>query len=384
MDIYKVLDLLERVESEVSSLYKKLHDDHQLNKEAADFFLELHFEEESHVQLVQMERRIIQAAPKVFKEIQINLSEINSLLETVANLRNMKLDLPALIGRIYAVECSQSEKYLINALQDANDELREFLVQMSSTFNAHAEKVAAFAAKIGVQIEEIENRYLRKTRVGYGEQILINESEAAKGVDVSEGGMFFLSGRPFQNGDRVSVQFPVSGTSIAADAVVQYLISGVGAGVRFMNIREKDLALIRRYVTQRIEEKGLDKQKKLLLVGFAHEAGRDVRFYSQELIGGDYKVIEISSFEEAVSSLRKGVDISCIILMIENNADPNYYLLQFLPTVDRYKNIPVVVITNNQQKEFREALLRLGVIKQLARSTTTPKRLREEVAVITG
>jgi len=384
MDIYKVLDLIERVESELSSLYKKLHDDQRLNKEAADFFLGLHFEEESHIQLIHMERRIIQAAPKVFKEIQINLSEINSLLETVANLRNTKLELPVLIGRIYAIECSQAEKYLINALQDANDELRDFLTQMSATFDAHAEKVAAFAVKIGVQIEAIENRYLRKARVGYGEQVLINRSESVKGVDLSEGGMFLLSGRLFQAGDRISMQFPVSETPIAADAVVQYLISGVGVGVRFINIRARELELIRKYVAQRIEEKGLAKQKRLLLVGSARETGRDVRFYSQELIGGGYKVIDISSFEEAVSSLRKDMDISCIILMIESNADSNYFLLQFLPTMDRYKNIPVVVITNNQQKEFREALLRFGVIKQLARSTTSPKRLLEEVNTITA
>jgi CheY-like chemotaxis protein len=384
MDIYKLLDLLERVETNVSALYKKLQEDHYLNKEAADFFLGMHFEEESHVQFIRMERRIIQAAPKVFKDTQVNLSEINSLLENVANLKTGKLELPALLGRVYGIESSQAEKYLIDALKDSNDELRDFLIQLSATFDTHAEKVSAFARKIGVQIEKIENRHLRKARVGYGEKVLVNRSESVKGVDISERGMFLLTPRIFRTGESISVQFSVLQNSITADAVVQYMIEAVGIGIQFTGLQEREQELISGYVAQRIEEQGLDKQKRLLLVGNAREAGLDVRFYVHELISAGYKVVDISGFEDAVSSLRKGMDLSCIILAIESDTDPNYFLLRFLPTVDRYRNVPVIVMTNNPPKELREALIRSGVLRLLTRSTTSPKRLTEEVNSVTA
>ena len=38
MDIYKVLTLLEKLEGDFSGLYKQLHEEYRLNKEAARFF----------------------------------------------------------------------------------------------------------------------------------------------------------------------------------------------------------------------------------------------------------------------------------------------------------------------------------------------------------
>ena len=384
MDIYKLLDLLEKVESEISDLYKRLHEKYKLNKDAAEFFQNLHMEEESHVQIIRMERRIIQSAPKVFREAHVNLSEINSILENIANLKTVKLDLPELIGRIYGLESSPAEKYLIEALKESNDELRDFLIQLSSSFDTHAEKVVVFAQKLGVQIEDIQNRYLRKARVGYGEKVFLNQSLAVKGVDISEGGMFLLTGRTFTVGQHLSVQFMVQQVSVTTDAVVQFVIAEVGMGIRFENIQDSDRELIGRYVSGRIEEKGLEKHKRILLVGNSRFGGRDLLNYVNELIGTGSKVLDISAFEDAVNSLRKGLDLSCIILTIENDLDANYFLLQFLPTMDNYKAVPVVVITNNQHKEFRELLLRNGVKSLLVRSTTSPKRLAEVVSTITA
>lgn len=384
MDVYKLLDLLEKVETEMSGLYKKLHEDHKLNKEAAEFFMDLHREEESHVQIIRMERRIIQSAPKAFKEAQVNLSEVDSILENAANLKKVKLELSDLIGRIYGIESSPAEKYLIDALKDSNDGLRDFLVQLSATFDTRAEKVAAFANKLGVQIEDIQNRHQRKARVGYGEKVLINLSLPVKAVDISEGGMFLLSGRTFGAGDHVTVQFPVLDVLIIADAVVQFMIEPVGMGIRFVALREKDRELISRYVAQRVEERGLERDKRLLVVGSARSGGLDLLNYAHELISEGYKVIDISGFEEATSSLRKGMDLSCIVLSIDSNGDPNYFLLQFLPSIERYNDVPVVVLTGNRQKEFRDLLDRSGVKKILLRSSTPPRRLAEEVSAVIG
>jgi CheY-like chemotaxis protein len=132
-------------------------------------------------------------------------------------------------------------------------------------------------------------------------------------------------------------------------------------------------------VTQQIEGKGLEKQKRILLVGSPRLAGGDVRIYVTSLLGAGYKVVDVSGFDETLNFLRKGVELSCIILSIESETDANYYLLQFLPTMDRYRNLPVLAVTNNQKKEFREMLIRKGVKKLLDRPYTSPKRMTEEV-----
>lgn len=385
MDFYKLLDLLEKVEKEISGLYKKLHEDHKLNKDAAQFFLGLHREEESQVQSIRTEQRVIRSAPKEFKGARVNLSEINCILENVANLKKAKPELPELIRRIYGIESSPAKKNVIEALKDSNEELRDFLVQLGARFDTQAEKVAAFANKAGVQIEGLQNLCRRKARVGYGEKVLINKSLPVKAVDISEGGMFLQSGRTFRVSDLVSVQFPILNVPVTTDAVVRYMIEPVGMGVSFTALQKKDQELICGYVSQRVEETGLERNKRLLLVGNVRNAGLDLRNYAHELIGEGYQVIDISRYEDAVHSLRKGMEVSCIVLSIDSHSDPNYCLLQFLSSSDQHKNVPVLVMTGNQQKEFPELLLiRSGVKKILHRSSTSSRQLMQEISAVTG
>jgi CheY-like chemotaxis protein len=50
--------------------------------------------------------------------------------------------------------------------------------------------------------------------------------------------------------------------------------------------------------------------------------------------------------------------------------------------LDHYRNVPVLAVTNNQKKEFREMLIRKGVKKLLDRPSTSPKRMTEEVNAV--
>ena len=379
MDIYKAFDLLERVERQMADLYKLLREEHKLNREVFSLFTILHLEEESHVQLIRMERRIVQSSPRVFTNVRINLSEVSSVLETIENLKTAKLPLPDLLGRLYSLESSPAEKYLIEALMDTNDELREFLTQMSGTFSAHAEKIAAFARGLGIEVESVENRFLRKARVGYAESVLVNGTIRGRGVDISEGGLFVMTGRPLRTGDEVPVEFPVLDVPIRATAVVQYGIENVGVGLRFTAIEDTDRDLIRKYVDARIEEKGPEQQKRALLVGHALQSGRDTRIYLLELVAAGYKVVDVAGFEDTVAILNKRSDFSCLVFVIDAETDINYYLLHLLATMDFYRSVPVLVMTNNTNKDFRETLVRKGARKILVRNTTSPKRLTEEV-----
>jgi CheY-like chemotaxis protein len=382
MDIYKVLDLLERVEGQMGELYKQLREEHKLNKEASSFFSVLQLEEESHVQLIRMERRIVQASPKAFGDVSINLSEINSHIENMKSLKTARLKLPELLGRIYGLESSPAEKYLVDALKDTNEDLSELLVQLSGTFKVHAEKVAEFARTLGVEIEAVQDRFLRKARVGYSEGVTINETIQARGVDISEAGLFVLTRRTFPPGTIVRVQFRVHEVPITADAAVQYVIENVGMGLSFALIQDRDRERITQYVERRIEEIGPEKQKRVLLVGNATQAGKDMHIYRHALLDTGCKVVDVAGFEDSVNILERGANFSCIVLLIESETDPNYHLLHLISARDHYRNVPLFVLTNNNEKSFRETVLRKGATKLLMRITTSPKRLTEEVNAV--
>lgn len=379
MEIHKTLDLLERVEREISDLYESLQQEHRMNKEVAAFFQELYLEEQSHIQIIRMERRIVQGAPKAFSDVQINLSEINSLLENILSLKTAKLSLPELIGRVYAIESNPAEKYLIDALKDTNDDLRDFLLQLGDTFSAHADKVAIFARKLGVQLEDIQNRYLRKARVSFENNVLINQSLNVRGVDISEGGLFVLTGKTFPLKDKLAVQFTVGQTAISAETTVQFVIEDVGMGLMFTSISDSDTAVIKQYVAAQIEAKGVEKHQRVLLVGSSQLPGRDMRSYMHALLGAGYKVVDLSGFEDAANFLRKGPTLSCIIIAVDSDTDANYYLLSSLSLIERYQHTPLMVLTNSASAEFKAALRRKGVAKLLTRISTTPRTMADEI-----
>jgi len=385
MDIFKMLDLLEKVESAFSDLYKKLHETYQGNEKASLFFSNLHMEEEHHVQIVRMERRIVQATPKAFSEPYVNLSELNNILEKATSLKEATLELPDLIRQIYDMEKSSAENYLVVALQDTNDDIREFLLNLGGTFAVHRDKIVDFAASLGVQIEDALDTPLRKARIGFSEGVMINKTMTVRSVDISEGGMFLLTGRSFPLDESVLLQFNVLQATISVKAVVQFNITGTGMGVKFTDLAESDRDLIKRYITQRLEEKGSEKVKRVLLVGSdMTTAQENTRIYMNSLLGAGYRIMDISGFEETVNALMKGIDLSCAIIGIETETDTNYYILHYISTQDRYKYLPVLVLTNSQDKQFREKLVRRGTIKLLSRITTSPRRLTDEVKALIG
>lgn len=53
-------------------------------------------------------------------------------------------------------------------------------------------------------------------------------------------------------------------------------------------------------------------------------------------------------------------------------------------TLEQYKNLPVLILTNTQDKLFREKLVMQGRAKLLSKLTTSPKRLIEEVKAVVG
>ncbi len=382
MRISKLLDLLERVESEMASFYYHQYENHLEYKQVADFFLSMHQEENSHVQFVRMERRIMESAPKVFKEARINLSEINATLKKIAWLKTADLSFTELVNHIYHFENSEAERYWITALKDTNPELRNFLMQLSVGFGAHADKVAGFARSVAVELKPAENDFRGHTRVGYKETVLINGTRSAKGVDMSEGGMFLMSDGAFAPGESITVQFPLEERFLTLTAVIQYELEAVGIGIQFSGLETEDRDAIRRYVARNILEPAPNTKKRVLLVGGRLSPNCNVQYFSHALTYAGHKAIAISTIPDALSALRKGMDLSCLVLMVEAVADPSFFLLRFVRSVAHYQDLPVIAVAGLQEKGLREALTSQGVNVQLDVSIATPKRLLEEIEKI--
>jgi CheY-like chemotaxis protein len=157
------------------------------------------------------------------------------------------------------------------------------------------------------------------------------------------------------------------------------VVEDAGIGVLFTDLPDADRHLITQFVEKRLEARGPDSQKHLLLVGNRRLHARNISIYMNELLGAGYKVMEVSGIDETLDFLRKRRDMDCAIIALDTETDLNYFVLNFLRSIDIYRNLPVLVVTHSQNSEFREDLMHRGVIKILDRISTSPKRLVEEV-----
>jgi CheY-like chemotaxis protein len=379
MEILKALELFEKLECKMADMYLKLHEENKINKELSEFFYNMYLEEVAHAQLIRMERRIVQSSPKEFAEPNINLPEVHLLMDEIDCLMKHTLPMIRLIDKLYTIECLLSETHFYDAIKDSNPDLQEFLMQLGDTSAAHIEKIAAFAVRHGVKTEAIQNRRMRKPRVSYTERVEINGEIAVKGVDLSEGGMFLLTGREYPAGVIIDLEFPVLQEIVAVKATVQFSIESVGMGVRFVELPNDAHQAIMRYV---VNHNALATTERLPLLFVSVDAGsapHHSRMYMNHFVGAGHRVIEISNFEEALHLLRRGTEVSCIIITIEAEDDKNDKLLTYLRSNDRYRRVPVFVLTGNAHPDFRKNLIRRGATKILNRLTSSPKRIVEEI-----
>ncbi len=379
MDIYKALDVIEKIGKEVSDLYRWLHEEFRHHKEASALFDGLHMKKEACLQLIQMERRIVRASPREFRDAQIDASEAHRLLENIANLKAQRPELPELIKRIHAIEHNAASNYLFDAMKAANDDLHDFLGSLSRSYNGQETEIEDFAQAQGIELTAGEERHLRSARVGFTDPVRINGQLGVRGVDISEGGMFLLTGRSVPAGAALSLQFSVMQRPIAAKAVVQFCIEQVGMGIRFTELADDDRQAIAAYVARRIEGNMLAQERRVLLVGSHRLRGPDMRVYINALVADGFKVVDISDFDDALVVLRKGLDLSCVILSLNSNEEANFSLIPYLQSKERYRHLPVLAVTGNHSDRYPDTLVQAGVYKVLARHATSPRRLLDEV-----
>ena len=85
-----------------------------------------------------------------------------------------------------------------------------------------------------------------------------------------------------------------------------------------------------------------------------------------------------------MNALRKGMVLSCVVIAFETESDANYNILHYLATLNAYKNVPVLVLINSQDQQFRAKLAKRTGVTLLNGLTTSPKRLVEEVKALIG
>ena len=213
-------------------------------------------------------------------------------------------------------------------------------------------------------------------RVPYTDNVLINGSILVKGIDISEGGIYVHTGRKFAIGDIVRISFRLAATDLDLMAQVMSCQESIGMGLKFLNLSP----FARKAATDYIAESG-EKTKTTVLIVEDNEAGR--RMNKSKLVLDGFGVMEAANGVEALKALQDSVP-DLIVLDLYMEGMDGFKVLSFLRADERYKNIPVMVLSARGEKAEIEKAMAMGANAFLVKMMTSPIKLSEAVKKMAG
>ncbi len=262
MDALKALELIEQLETSLYEMYGRLRGMYAEDATLHALFSQLATEEMNHANLAKMQKTVVAAAPGEFADVDVNFSDLRSAMNRVAVVRSMPREkLAEILVQCYLIESSLVEQYVVVSLRSSNKDMSTLLDILSDGFRDHQTALAAWTKEMGGDFNKTE-ALRSQPRVTFPVDTTINDSISAKGVDISESGIFLRTSQAFREGDIIRVTFPIMNSRATVKAKVRYSAPNAGIGLAFSEISDKDQHLIRQYVDSCLEKQAEDMRKK--------------------------------------------------------------------------------------------------------------------------
>lgn len=250
MEALKALEVIEKLESDLCTMYEMLQRTFKDDRDLCDLFSQLNAEERNHANMARMQKNIVRAKPGDFGEVSLNFTEIRQTMDSIDVVRAIPRDkVSEILLQCYLIESSLVEQYVVTALRESNEEIKQLLEMLGQGFRDHLARLASRVQASGGDITNLET-IRRHPRVSYSGRVTIDEKIFAKGVDLSESGMFLLAATPFADGTIMNVSFPMSGGVVNVGGTVTYSVPNAGFSFAFRGLTDRDRTLIRNYVDE--------------------------------------------------------------------------------------------------------------------------------------
>lgn len=154
VDIWTVLEQLEKLEGNLEILYQwfsgLFHDD----KEAAAMFSHLSFEEKSHLNVVKFGLRMVMRERKAFGKVDIDMARIKEAITIIETIRLTKPPptLEQALQFTMQLEAYSCDGHYRASLQQANPQIAAMIGNITTADKKHLDSVQSFAMRRGITI----------------------------------------------------------------------------------------------------------------------------------------------------------------------------------------------------------------------------------------
>ena len=218
----------------------------------------------------------------------------------------------------------------------------------------------------------------RKKRITIVGDVIVDGNIKAKALDFSEGGIYVFIRDRFKKDDVVEVSLPFKETAIKLKAVVKHVEEGVGVGLRFFDLDNKQKTQISEFLDY-FYSRPLEPGKKRVLLADSNEDSR--RFDKNRLAIEGFDVFDVSNGADLMNIL-KGEKIDIVVTDIFLEKMDVFKVFSLMKQTPAWKNIPVLVLSSSYNTEDIDRASSAGAIEVLPKITTSPCKLAEKVKAI--
>ncbi len=219
------------------------------------------------------------------------------------------------------------------------------------------------------------NERRKRERFPFREDILIDGTRACMSMDISEGGLYISTIQSYEIDSAIDVTIPFKGGKLSVKAQVRYCQPGIGMGVSFIGLSDKQRAQIRELVEGITKEPGQsDMEGKSVLLVEDNSTSRQA--IKNALAKEGFSVIEASDGIEAMRFLADQPPDLLILDLYMKGMD-GLKVLSFLKTDPKWKEIPVIVCSAHDTQEIKDKVMAAGAEGFISKKGTSPTKLAQ-------
>jgi len=179
MHIVTLLGPLEKLETQLSDLYKLFSETFRDDEEASIFFDRMSTDEKAHADLVRFERRLVTGNKTIFKEVEADIREIEKISASLDLLLKsaQQVSVEKALEISIAIENSVCEQHYINAITLSNPDVTRLIRSLVSFDCRHFLAFEDFARKRGLDFQIKKNEYIASCRQSETEKKQRSENE---------------------------------------------------------------------------------------------------------------------------------------------------------------------------------------------------------------
>jgi len=148
MNLMRALDVLEKVEGDLASLYRHFSQVLSDDPEVSRLFEDLALDEDSHRLSIRYQQRIVRLNAKGFNEIQLDMEALSGLLQAIERMQAAQpITWLAALKFAREVETSAGEHHLKNALGSTNPDIAGLLLSLGNGDEQHLAKLNGLLRK---------------------------------------------------------------------------------------------------------------------------------------------------------------------------------------------------------------------------------------------